>query len=156
MTIDYDADLGEMAKAKRQYEALMKASGKTAIQAAVTRFLDAHPKAEAVQWTQYTPHFADGDPCVFSVNEPAVKLVGHEGGEEDEDGDTEDGFLYSYSIKYDEERKRDPELKAIVKDLDGLYKALSEIEEALVIAFGDGVQITATREGVEVEEYDHD
>jgi hypothetical protein len=146
MTIDYDADLGEMATAKRQYEAVMKAKGKSAITAAVTRFLDAHPKAEAVRWTQYTPHFNDGDACTFSVNEPSVKLGG------DEDGD-EDGFYYGYSLTYE---NSDPERKTMKRDLDGLHSALSEIEDAVQLAFGDGYLITATRAGVEVEEYDHD
>lgn len=36
----------------------------------------AHPEVTGIAWTQYTPYFNDGDPCVFSVGEPYFSFQG--------------------------------------------------------------------------------
>jgi hypothetical protein len=43
---------------------------------------------ESVRWTQYTPYFNDGEPCVFGANDCYVKLAGAD----EEAGDDGDGF----------------------------------------------------------------
>jgi hypothetical protein len=55
----------------------------------------------------------------------------------------------------------------LTKQLEGItaadYEALSDLESALqsneeacLAAFGDHVEVTVTRDGIEVEEYSHD
>jgi hypothetical protein len=53
-------------------------------------FFTKNPEFKSVFWTQYTPHFMDGDECVFSVNDVYVKLVDDEEAEEDEGSDIPD------------------------------------------------------------------
>lgn len=51
--------------AKRKYHAEMKAASKT-LEAELQALI---PEGYAVYWTQGTPSFSDGDPCVFSQGE---------------------------------------------------------------------------------------
>lgn len=56
-----------------------------------------YPGVESIYWTQYTPYFNDGDPCVFHVHfEPYINY------DTEEDGDPEDqeGCFDAFSIKY--------------------------------------------------------
>ena len=53
----------EVARAK------VREVGKAAVGALFKAFFAQYPEVTAVGWTQYTPHFNDGDPCVFRVHE---------------------------------------------------------------------------------------
>lgn len=119
--------------------------------------LFAFPEVEAVRWGQNTPSFNDGDPCVFGVGELRVKIAGSD----EEGGDYGDGFLDQYSIcrHYGTEWDwRNNSGHPIAKVLDGEldYREVSAFEEALNQAFGDPAEVTATREGFEVEYYERD
>lgn len=39
------------------------------IAAMLSQYFETHPDVVAITWTQYAPHFNDGDACVFSVND---------------------------------------------------------------------------------------
>ena len=123
----------------------------------------ANPVVEAVKWRQYTPYFNDGEPCVFGVHEPYVKLVGAD----PEAGDYEDGFIDSYddrlsNRRYDHETRKFvpktcelPELAELFRVFSGaLVDGTHYIE--LKKVFGDHCEVTATPEKIEVEYYEHD
>lgn len=140
----------------------------------ITLFMPAfnkHPKLEAFRWRQYTPYFSDGDPCVFSVHDIAIK-------HEDLKGEGSDGFLWGIpavdiftvgSWGYDREWTAEARAEALknfgsqeayldlANDMqtisDAFHKLPKEIMEDM---FGDHMEITVTREGIEVEEYSHD
>jgi hypothetical protein len=103
-------------------------------------------KVTKLSWTQYTPHFNDGEPCVFGIHGVYFVLDGvspeyrrHEGN---------DVWHLSYHKHITE-----GEMK-VLNEFEG---QLNEISTILNIAFGDGVQVTLDREGnLEVEDYDHD
>lgn len=44
------------------------------IGASLQALIAKYPLVEAIQWTQYTPGFNDGDPCLFGVNDLHFKL----------------------------------------------------------------------------------
>jgi len=117
------------------------------------------PKVEAVRWTQYTPHFNDGEPCVFNVYEPDVRFTKgiclakkHEsnGQYPEEDNYTEGEEFYAlWSF-----RKQQAD---VYEAVNTLYKTFQEIEDVLMTIFGDGVQVVVSKDGtVEAEDYDHD
>jgi hypothetical protein len=54
-----------------------------------------NPLIEGVRWTQYTPHFNDGEECIFGVNNPEFKFnLGAPSKAEDEDD--HDGGVKDY------------------------------------------------------------
>jgi hypothetical protein len=89
-------------------------------------------------WTQYTPYFNDGDPCVFRYNDMYVC----------NDPETADESIYEWESTYSLGKKY-PEIRA-------LDKILGSSSDILLEMFGDHVQITITPKGIDVEEYEHD
>jgi predicted SnoaL-like aldol condensation-catalyzing enzyme len=159
----------EEIKAKAAaYKQAMQESGKEAVKELFSEFFGANPEIQAVRWRQYTPYFNDGEPCEFSIHEmyakPAKAVTagtgtpvdddGSNGGEDEdlddedeEDGDYKDGFIANYDDNFPKKSK--PTFQA-------LERAANELEEVLRLVFGDHVQVIATREGFEVEEYEHE
>src|SRR5688572_125580 len=90
--------MAEMIEQFNDIKKRMKDGGERLVGEHLKELLAAHPKIEAVKWTQYTPYFNDGDPCVFSVNEPDFKLAGVEPkAAEDNDGDDDAEWFSSWS-----------------------------------------------------------
>lgn len=121
----------------------------------VDKFLNL-PGVEAIRWRQYTPYFADGDPCEFGVHDVYIRFSPLDD-DEDERGDYEDGFVSEFDISYS--RTDFPELddnflhelKTVTKEWDVLNK-----DEVCKRNFGDHSTVIATKEGFNVESYDHE
>lgn len=141
----------ELTALKEAYDTKLAEEGEDAVKELFKEFFEANPKAAAVSWRQYTPYFNDGDPCYFRVGEMSLHLHEDEDEdeEEDEDYDPDNGYD-SYSLSASE----DPELKKTGEAFDKLVDTLPE--DILEYVFGDHVTISATAEGFEISEYDHD
>jgi hypothetical protein len=100
---------------------------------------EAHPDIEKIAWTQYTPYFNDGDPCVFRVYDIYFLLFS-------DDEETRYSDLYEWHSSYGDGYP-------VIKQLE---KMLSSSEDILLMLFGDHCQITVTRDGLDVDEFDHD
>ena len=145
----FDGMLSDLAALRGQYAE----AGKKAINAAIKEFLTAHPEVESIAWTQYTPYFADGAACEFSVNDTEVKLVDGD----PEAGDAEDGYQSTWDLKYTAGKAGRPVPEALIADLTSLGKLFGEAEGPMQEVFGDHVRVTIGRDGeAQVEEYDHD
>jgi hypothetical protein len=133
-------------------------------------------------WTQYTPYFADGDPCVFSVGEPWFKSVDDVVGkktdeDEDYDADDNDSFSVGYGRHpslgeqdYEYENPRDFENRRKVygpyrgdhQESFAVCAALNDainsgaFEDVLLEAFGDHASVRVTATGITVDSYSHD
>lgn len=170
----------EIAEKQLQLQEQIKAQGQDALKEYYQKFFEDNPTIEAVRWAQYTPYFNDGDPCVFSLTEPEIRFNDgstKDGYDDEEEDDYGDRYSYgdskywfdSYSLwdnpnplpegwdKMSWKEKMDlriyrPEhdtLKKLNRDMDANEKVFEMI-------FGDHVQVTATREGFQVDEYYHD
>lgn len=171
--------LNDLKKAKKEYDDLVKAKGEKIVRAAIKEFFEIHPEIVALRWKQYTPYFNDGDACVFRYCGCEAKLATFESAapptayacpthesvvtaspakcgkplcgrltealEPDEDSD--DGWVEEYNSSFSASLK---------KDLKAFDDSMNECEDALLIAFGDHAQITATSKGIDVDSYEHD
>ncbi len=130
------------------------------------------PTIKAFGWTQYTPYFNDGEPCVFSVGSPWFLTA--------DDPDSDDvSDLYSYEVDYGHHPslgKRDYEYRGHYPNRQRIdlgytgpdearfdrVKALSDainggsFEDVLLEAFGDHAQVRVTAQGITVHSYSHD
>lgn len=143
--------------AQEESEKKLKAEGRSALAEALGGFLLAYPVVTGVRWNQYTPHFNDGDACVFRLGEVRVTV---EGGSKDA-GDYNDGWLGSYECRdatFSESSVPVP--PGFGADLDALDETMRAVKPVCLASFGDGYEITATRDGTDVkfqvEDYDHD
>lgn len=137
---------------KTQFEVArkrMQDEGKAALSEALQELFVEHPKLISIRWLQYTPYFNDGETCEFSVNNPYIKFAGLS----DEAGDDGDGFD-SYSDWQDKQTPYPEGFKAADKAVSDIFKLIPD--ELMLAVFNDHSQVTATREGFEVEEYEHE
>ena len=94
-------------------------------------FFEQHPEITEVKWSQYTPYFSDGDPCVFSAN------------------------FYDI-LQLDSDMPKD-EYKRLSKIEDELEQLLNSIPDEIYLdMFGDHCEVIATINGFDVVEYEHD
>jgi len=121
---------------KKQYDDAIRKDGEKAFKAFLKDWFEKHPNVYGVKWTQYTPYFNDGDACVFGL-----------------------GGVYSYKTKEAFESGDAP------YDCDGaeevygrgtFEETLDSIVDILEAAFGDHVEVSATRDEITVDEYSHD
>lgn len=118
------------------------------------------PEIKVVTWVQYTPYFNDGDTCTFSVGDIVFSNIDPSEADlirwGEYDGDDESVFVYPTWSK--EEREKVPltdEQKAI---LDSFVDVCSSgaFEDVMLLTFEDHVRVVGTKDGFEVEEYEHD
>lgn len=153
--------------------AAVQEHSKTAVEEHFKRFFEKYPQVAGIRWTQYTPYFNDGDPCSFGVGEFLFKLAPEgltelqmagivEGGEDEDDP----SYLACYDLVRSSTLSRD---KLVVvdggsysyttKELEHpLYQAIRDVVDPLIddileTAFGDGVKVTATADGIDIEDY---
>lgn len=183
--IDQEAIANQMRDVNRQIEELRKQSieiSKTVFHTAVSNFFNAYPEVAAIRWRQYTPHFNDGDTCEFGVHE--LEFYSEADYEALKEGDLDDTYefnsyrkpsdyvyraaaepdnkyrdYYQKEIdKYDALVKEKGERFAAVSDgIEQFNNLFNEIDDDVMLSlFGDHVQITVTKDGIDVDEYDHD
>jgi hypothetical protein len=154
-------DLNEALKSFKEQKQKFVESAKEGLKEAFVNYFELNPNANAVVWTQYAPYFNDGDPCVFSVNEITVtnatgSLLEDSNilyGEIDEDDDDYKG-IFAYSLGY--LRKEETQVDHDSSSALGNLLSDNDMSDVMESMFGDSVRVIATREGFDVEEYDHD
>lgn len=156
---DLTAFAERMQGMKDEMEKTAKAEAKKHIKSAVKAFFDEFPNVSKLKWSQYTPYFNDGDACVFGVNSVQAVLKAEAGGEEEESEDGNDSWHFSYTAEKDnngltaEQKKEYRRLSKALKEFD---ESFGKMNDALLFAFGDHVEVTCTRDEIAVDEYSHD
>jgi hypothetical protein len=113
-------------------------------------FLAKWDQVKFLRWTQYTPYYNDGDPCVFQVHD----LYGYT---DQDDPDAFDGTVYDWSSPRYLKPQFGDKAEEVLKDFGALTKEFSGVpEDVMQGLFGDHARVTVTREGLDVEEYEHD
>lgn len=131
----------ENAKAQmKEFQEKMKTDGKQFFLNISKEVFEQNPTLVKFGWRQYTPYYNDGDECVFraSFDYPNILLEG-----QDED-------LYEEETWYTEKDAEFPvwnNVKTFLSQFD---------DNDVQLLFGDHVQVSVTKDGVEVEEYSHD
>ena len=160
-----------------------KTKAQSAMKASFKEVFDLFPEITTIRWTQYTPYFNDGDTCEFSVHEPVVTNLTGEDLDDvtaygEYDGPRDDVYTGYGDPGRDAEffctssvsgtHYRTLELRApaafdtkpagAVEKLTQLLVQLQSgaLEDLMKDTFGDHVTVTATRNGFDIDEYDHD
>ena len=144
----------EFLKLKNDYEKAMKKHGKQMFTSLVSEFFKNNPEIVNVGWTQYTPYFNDGDPCVFSVGDFYFQTKTEA---EDEDAPDFESDMYEYESCGIKDKK----LKASCQAFQSQMNSLGD--DVFLTCFGDHSQIVISRpknDGDEpiitVNEHEHD
>lgn len=145
---------------RKEYEKTIRKEFGAVLRGLTTELFGDFPEVKGIVWTQYTPHFNDGDPCEFGINEPHVMLdqqFADACGDNVYDYDGETFDLSTYKIRK-KDGKSDVELKllAIEEKLNEFERFLNEFSMVVEETYGDGVKVTVTPNGVSVDDYSHD
>ena len=150
----FDQMNAEMEALKANYQK----RGQEIFKLAFKEFFDANPTVTVVGWRQFTPYFNDGDACEFGCyaeyafvsNAPDYERI--EFGEYHDDDET----VWIEDPDYgDLNEELIP--SSVSANSHTLRKLLSKISDDVFLdMFGDHVQVFATREGFDVQEYSHD
>jgi hypothetical protein len=163
----FDQLISDQAELQRKFQT----QAQSLFKEITKEFFEKNPGITGVVWTQYTPYFNDGDTCEFRVNEatftnaPAEELSDVRWG--DYEGETE-GVWACDNVGYVLESDREYYKKTadIIRAAGGVDTescklfnqaiSSSEMEDVMQAMFGDHVKVIATRDGFDVDEYDHD
>ncbi len=119
----------------------MEAQGQELLKRAFKEFFVQNLEIHAIRWRQYTPYFNDGEPCRFGILDFEVALV--------------EDLKVEATAKEPDEDENEEDLKFDWYDSDALRKFERSItdNELFETVFGDGVEVTATRDGFKVKDY---
>lgn len=124
-------------------------------------FVDS-PELQSFSWTQYTPYFNDGSNCIFSVNTDYLYINGVSYEEADwyEEFNITNPGIWNQKTKKYEGRTEEINLKfdKKLKDItDEISKFLLLFDDDFFLnKFGDHSKITITKDGISVEDCDHE
>ncbi len=143
----------EVAEARKRFQE----QGQRMFKEIFKQFFENNPAVTAVKWTQYTPFYNDGDPCEFRVNDPTFTNAS----EDDMDnvsvwGEYEGSNEFVWAESYGISRLNVDGLNVADAELLSEMMCSPKMEDIMENLFGDHVQVTATREGFDVHDYDHD
>jgi hypothetical protein len=157
---------------KKRYEKMVNAFKEEDFKGWFLEYFKLYPFITSIKWTQYTPYFNDGDPCVFCIHEPELELSaafvaanpglelvgsGYSKKTQDELDDYPDEeevkslTLDTYEFTK-EQGKAYPDMREAVSSITDLFEA----EDILLHVFGDHAEIVVTPEKIVCEEYEHD
>lgn len=171
----------ELQELKAAYDAAVKDKGQEVVDAIFKTAFDEIPEIQSIAWTQGTPSFNDGDPCVFSVHEPSIILdaagarafdvpegdrADQQGGDEDDYGNqipaggySFDGYGLYDSYHWGGEHPNRVKVwtndrhRALSELHDRLSASMQTAEDVLESVFDGNARVTVTRDGYDVDEY---
>jgi hypothetical protein len=150
----FDEMNAEMQALRENYQK----RGQEIFKLAFKEFFDSNPEVYVVGWRQYTPYFNDGDTCEFNCYAEYAFVSNAKDYENIEWGEysgDEEGVWIADSDYGDTNEDMIPE--SVIANTNALRSLLAKIDEDVFLdMFGDHVQVFATREGFDVQDYSHD
>jgi len=152
----------KLKQARKEIAELGAKEGGEAIREAFAPAFEPPTNLTKIVWTQYTPFFNDGEACEFSAHEPEL----YRGGTGDDTEESSD----IYGLIDREGRRHNPDYQDYLKrkraELEAKFGAnavttvidlWSKLDDDILLAvFGDHKEITITKDGVTVEEHEHE
>lgn len=114
-----------------------------------------YPKVKSFGWSQYTPYYNDGNEIYFSVNTDYISI----------NGELVDESITSYGTWNREKKVYEGRVEVPNLNYDAeLAKAADEIRDFLkhfdddffLEQFGDHAEVVVTKDGVSINDCDHD
>lgn len=145
----------KMQKKVQEIQEEARVEGEKCFREAIAFLFEENQDLESFSWTQYTPHFNDGDACTFSANTEYFYI--------NDDEDECDEWSINYEIenlKKSKSSDKEEKLKELEAKKD-LSKKIAEVltsfdDDLYEHLFGDGVKVTVYKDRIETDEYDHD
>jgi hypothetical protein len=121
-----------------------------------------YPTLESFGWTQYTPYFNDGDTCIFSVDTDYISINDESVDEAEWASDVNviSWGTWNRDLRIYEGRVEEPNPNynpILTEASNEIKKFLGRFDNDFYLSkFGDHAEITVTKDGVDISDYDHD
>lgn len=121
-----------------------------------------YPTLESFGWTQYTPYFNDGDTCIFSVDTDYISINDElvDEAEWASDVNVISWGTWNRDLRIYEGRVEEPNPNynpILTEASNEIKKFLGRFDNDFYLSkFGDHAEITVTKDGVDISDYDHD
>lgn len=173
-TVEVDKIAAEYETRRREMQELISNKAKGVMKDVFGKIFETYPFVTCIAWTQYTPYFNDGEECIFGVNEANYTTSekwqdmspydfeettpSEPGDYARENADKGDKYYIGRIKEWDDfvAKHGKDAVVSLNNEMGELNRFLSGMDEHLKIMFGDHVVIYATKDGIEVQEYDHD
>jgi len=140
-----EVTLKSLQQMKEDYEKAANENAKRVMTVYVREFMQDNPEIKAIGWTQYTPSFNDGDPCVFRFYGTYFSMEEPEGYKDEYYKNANpDDWHYYYSSKAPQD---------VAEKVRDFSKSLGNAEDLMEKAFGDSSQVIVTQEKFYISEY---
>lgn len=150
-----------------EFKAEFAEKAKKALKDEFKSFFNDYPEIGSILWVQYTPYFNDGDECLFSVkeiefhnfNEDGSIYTTYECGENCLHHSllaTKLGEWDRQSGSFKNPVQLEPHLEEFVQRMSNLTGLCHGLKDMMKDIFGDHCKVVATRDGFQVEEFNHD
>lgn len=155
---DLQSAFDKLLDEQRELQKKFQTTAQALFKETTKEFFDKNPNVTAIVWTQYTPYFNDGDTCEFGVrdatftNAPDPDSVRWGEYEGDEEVAADGSEIFAWECWGDAPAGLNVEM---CKAFDRMIQS-PEMEDVMKAMFGDHVKVVATREGFDVDDYDHD
>ena len=148
----------QLIEEQRALQAKFQKTAQELFKQTTKEFFELNPKVTAIVWTQYTPYFNDGDTCEFNVNDATFTNAPdpHNVRWGEYDGDEEVAEDGSEIFAWEGWGDCPAGLNEDACNSFSRMICSSEMEDVMKAMFGDHVKVVATREGFDVDDYDHD
>jgi hypothetical protein len=147
------AMIDELYRLKSEYDEAVKMAGEP-LKEYLRDFIRGTPRLDKVIWTQYTPYFNDGDPCVFGVSDPGFFFEGEK--YDEEDYRYGEGTWWRSSYEGFREQFDSPPPLETYERCESFKETLGGLSDVMEKCFGDHVRITVTHDGLEIDEHEHE
>ncbi len=118
---------------------------------ALVELFDKYSNLESFGWNQYTPYFNDGDECIFRAN---IDYIDINGESYDDMDDVRETRWDSATRSQVPNPMFNADKANMIKEIKSILKSVDR--EFLKEAYGDHVEVVVTRQGSEVNDYEHD
>ena len=150
--------LDQMNDELNELRTTYKKRGQEIFKEAFKEFFDTNPEVHVFGWRQYTPYFNDGDTCTFRNYVDCAFISNAKDYDNIYHGEYvgEDETIWVEDPDYgDTNEEMIPE--SVKENTEVLRKFLSKIDNNVFLEmFGDHAQVSVTREGFDVQGYEHD
>lgn len=155
---DLQSAFDKLLDEQRELQKKFQATAQALFKETTKEFFDKNPSVTAIVWAQYTPYFNDGDTCEFGVNEPTFTNAPdpHNVRYGEYEGDHETAADGSDIFAWDGWGATPDGLNVEMCKAFSRMIQSSEMEAVMKAMFDDHVKVVATREGFDVDDYDHD
>lgn len=123
---------------------------------------DKFPRLKSFGWNQYTPYFNDGSPCVFSANTDYIKINGVYADESNWISPKKiihyGKWNYSKKIYEGRVEEENPDYDSELSEItDFVRDFVSQFDNDFFLnKFGDHCEVKVTKNGIDIDELDHD